>query len=356
MLPDRRRLGVHLPLGAGMVKAADRAHEIGATAIQIFCDNPTSWRRRSAPPAEQPAFRERLVTHGIETVAVHAAYLVNLAGPDPAFFEQSIALLAEELRVAPGFGATLVNVHAGSHRDAGADEGVRRLAEGVRRVLAQSGADAASAVHQPRLVIENMAGGGYALGVTIEDLARIADAIGAAGVPDERVGFCLDTAHLWGAGFDLADPDAVDALVEAFDRLIGLDRLAMLHVNDSKASLGSRLDRHQHVAAGGIGERGFQALLGHPRLVSVPAFLETPGMDEGYDAVNMERVRGLLQGAALEPLPEDALHLRGSRARTAPADPDEPSEASPEPRRRPTAPRRGQASTSPRRPRQPQPA
>jgi sugar phosphate isomerase/epimerase len=194
------------------------------------------------------------------------------------------------------------------------------------------------------------------VGVTIEDLARIADAIAVAGVPDERVGFCLDTAHLWGAGFDLADPDAVDDVVERFDRLIGLDRLAMLHVNDSKASLGSRLDRHQHVAAGGIGERGFAALLGHPRLVAVPAFLETPGMDEGYDAVNMERVRGLLEGERLEALPEAALHLRGSRARTAPADADEPTDALPEPRRRRRTPQRGQAAASSSRTRQPQPA
>lgn len=322
MSPDRRRLGVHLPLGAGMVKAADRAHEIGATAIQVFSDNPTAWRRRSAPPVEQPTFRARLAEHGIETVAVHAAYLVNLAGPDPAFFAQSVGLLAEELRVAPGFGATLVNVHAGSHRDTSPEDGVARLAEGVRRVLAAADEGGWGGPEAPRLVIENMAGGGFAIGVTIEDLARIADAAGAAGVPADRLGFCLDLAHLWGGGFDLSDPDEVDALVESFDRRLGLGRLAMLHLNDSRAALASRLDRHQHVGAGGIGERGFGAVLRHPALARVPSFLETPGMDEGYDGINLERVRALIEGASLDALPPEALTMKGSRARTAPPDDD----------------------------------
>jgi deoxyribonuclease IV len=314
MLPDGRRLGAHLPLGNGMVKAAERAHAIGATALQIFGDNPTAWRRRTEPPGEQEAFRERIAAHGIGPVVVHAAYLVNLAGPDAGFFEQSVAILAHELRSAPGFGARFVNVHTGSHRDTGLEAGVARLAEGVRRTLdeAPSGNEAAT------LVLESSSGGGFAVGATIEELAAIAEAVARRGVPDSRVAFCLDVAHLWAAGYRLSDPGETDAVVEAFDRLIGLDRLALIHLNDSKTEVGSRVDRHEHVGAGGIGEAGMAHLLTHPRLGHVTYLLETPGMDEGYDAVNMARARALARGLPLDPLPPEAMNLRGSRARTAP--------------------------------------
>jgi deoxyribonuclease IV len=313
MLPDRR-LGAHLPLGKGMVKAADRAHEIGASALQIFGDNPTAWRRRSEPPSEQAAFRERIVALGIWPVAVHAAYLVNLAGPDAAFFEQSVAVLAQDLRSAPGFGARFVNVHTGSHRDTGVDTGIARLADGVARVLDEvpGGPDAAT------LVLENSAGSGFGLGTTVEELAAIAEAVARRGVAENRVAFCLDLAHLWAAGFRLSEPRESDALLEAFDRQIGLDRLAMIHLNDSKTGVGSRLDRHEHVGAGGIGEAGMAHLLTHPRLRHVAYILETPGMDEGYDAINMDRARALAEGRRLAPLPPEAMNLRGSRARSAP--------------------------------------
>jgi deoxyribonuclease IV len=320
MLPDGRRLGVHLPLGKGMRKAAERAHEIGATALQIFGDNPTAWRRRAEPPGEQAAFRARLAELDIGPVAVHAAYLVNLAGPDPAFFERSVAVLAQDLRSAPGFGARYVNVHTGSHRDTGMEAGTARLADGVVRVLGevQGGPEAAM------LVLENSAGGGFGLGTTVEELAGIAEAIARRGVAESRVAFCLDVAHLWAAGYRLSEPSESDALIDAFDREVGLGRLAMIHLNDSRMGLGSRVDRHQHVGAGGIGERGMAHLLTHPRLGHVAYILETPGMDEGYDAVNMDRARALAVGRPLTPLPPEAMNMRGSRARTPPEPEPEP--------------------------------
>src|SRR5512143_1320615 len=136
MLPDGRRLGAHLPLGAGMVKAVERAHEIGADAIQVFADNPTAWRRRELPPAEAPAFRHRLAALDIRPVAIHAPCLVNLAGPDEDFFPKSVAALAHELGVAPAFAARFVNVHIGSHRGTGLQAGTARVAEGLALVLA----------------------------------------------------------------------------------------------------------------------------------------------------------------------------------------------------------------------------
>ena len=217
-----------------MVKAVERAAEIGATAMQIFTDNPTAWRRRAAPPSELPAFVERLTRHDIRPVAVHAAYLVNLAGPDPDLFERSIEVLATDLRGAPAFGARFVNVHIGSHRGEGVPAGVQRVADGVTRALALATVeDLADAAEPSMLVLENSAGSGWGLGVDIDELAAIADALDARGVTAERVGFCLDTAHAWGAGIDIGEPAAIDAFLADFAVRIGRHRLVMAHLNDS---------------------------------------------------------------------------------------------------------------------------
>jgi deoxyribonuclease-4 len=315
MLPDGRRLGAHLPLGGGMVKAVERAHEIGATALQIFGDNPTAWRRRAEPPKELPAFRERLEALDIRPVAIHAAYLVNLAGPIEDFYERSLAVLAHDLESATGFGAGFVNVHAGSHRGTGHAAGAARLADGVRRVL--DGIDAGP--DAPMLVIENSAGGGDTIGSTVEELADLADALAARGVGASRAGFCVDAAHAWGAGYEISRPAAVDSLVGRFDELIGLERLVMVHLNDTRSGLGSRTDRHEHVGAGQIGPEGLRRLLTHPRLGLATYFLETPGMDEGYDAVNVARALDLAAGRPLDPLPPEAFDLRRDRSRSGPA-------------------------------------
>ena len=296
-----------------MVRAAERARAIGAESLQLFADNPTAWRRRAELPDELPAFRTRVAELGLGPIAIHAAYLVNLAGPDADLFERSLGVLSRELAVAPEYGARFVNVHVGSHRGAGVDAGIARVAEGIARVLEETpaGPDAAT------LVLENSAGTGDGLGTTVEELARILDAIGAHGVASGRVGLCLDTAHLWGAGVAIGTAEDVDALVAAIAGRIGLQRLAMIHLNDSKVAFASRADRHQHLAAGEIGGDGLARVLTHPALAHVAYYLETPGMDEGYDAVNMARARDLAAGVLPAPMPPEALELRGSRARTA---------------------------------------
>jgi len=315
MLPDERRLGAHLPLAAGMVKAVDRARSIGADTLQIFTDNPTAWRRRSEPPRELDRFRDRLRESSIEPVAIHAPYLINLAGADDDFYGRSIELLAHEMRIAPTFGARFVNVHIGSHGDAGVETGIRRLADGVSRALSQTD-DSPDA---PMLVLENSAGSGFGLGVDVIELAAIADALDERGVARHRVGFCLDVAHAWGAGIDWHSAEATDSFLGAFDDLIGLDRLVLVHLNDSRSELGSRLDRHEHVGAGRIGPEAIARLLRHRALRRATYILETPGMDVGYDAINIARARALAAGRPLDPLPPEAFTLRGSRARMAPA-------------------------------------
>lgn len=310
--PAGRRIGPHLPVADGLLKAADRAREIGATAIQIFTDNPTSWRRREHPPAELDEFTQRLAEHDIGPLAIHGPYLINLAGPRDDFWVHSCVTLANELRVGGLYGARFVVVHIGSHRGLTRDEGLARLAAGLHRVLDEA------EDHGPLLALENSAGVGDGLGSSIADLADVAEVAARAGVDVGRLGFCLDTAHLWGAGYGLDSAAGLDELVGEIDARLGRERVVMLHLNDSRSARGSRLDRHEHIGAGQIGYDGLRNLLCHPWIASLPTYLETPGMDTGYDAVNLERVRLLLGGDQLPTLPPEAFTVRGSRSRSGP--------------------------------------
>ncbi len=291
--------------------AARRARQIGATALQIFSDNPTAWRRRPEAPKDAAAFIAFCRAHGIGPVAIHASYLINLAGTIEPFASQSREGLRHEVQRAPSYGASLVNTHIGSHRGEGPDAGLGRIGSVVRDVLRDTPAGV-------RLVLENSAGGGDTLGSRIEELAVILDAVGG---PAEQLAFCLDTAHLWGAGYDLSTPEGAASVLDRFDELIGLDRLPLIHLNDSKSLLGSRSDRHEHIGAGRIGAAGLAALLRDPRLPGRTALvMETPGEEQGYDAVNMRRSWLLYGGAlALPELPARAMRLTRRSRRPAPS-------------------------------------
>jgi deoxyribonuclease IV len=266
----------------GLLKTAERAREIGATALQIFTDNPTSWRRRSELPTDLERFRQLLAQYEIGPLAIHAPYLINLCGSRADFWLSSCATLAKEIRVGAKYGASFVVAHIGSDLGQGREQGLARLAEGLARVLDEARQDGG-----PLLVLENSAGTGDGLGSSLEDLADIMAAAQARGIGAGEIGFCLDTAHLWGAGHAA--------------ELLGREHVVMLHLNDTRTACGSRLDRHEHIGAGQIGVEGLRHLLMEPWLSSLPTYLETPGMDVGYDAVNLERVQLLLAG---EPLPD----------------------------------------------------
>ncbi|CAN5833865.1 deoxyribonuclease IV [soil metagenome] len=303
---------MHLGVGTGLLKAACRARQIGCTAIQVFSDNPTAWRRRSDPPPDAPAFVEFCTSEGIAPVAIHASYLINLAGSAEPFASQSLAGLVHELRRAPAYGATLVNTHIGSHRGGGHDAGIRRVCESVTAVLNETPTSV-------RLVLENSAGGGDGVGASIEELARILQGVRG---DTSRLAFCLDTAHLWGAGYDVSTAEGTAAVVDRFEELLGLNRLALVHLNDSRSVLGSRTDRHEHIGAGRIGPIGLGAVLRDPRLAAngTAFMMETPGVDEGYYAVNVRRARLLYGGAAeLPTLPPKAFRLTRRSTRVGPA-------------------------------------
>lgn len=333
MLPDGRRLGAHLAIDGGLAAAAVRAAEIGATALQIFGGDPTSWPREPLVADEIAEFQAVLAGAGVTSLAIHASYLINLAGADPAYRDRSIAMLAAELRVAALLGAGLVNVHTGSHGGDGIEPGIQRLVSAIGDVLAAEG-DAAPG-SRPTIVLENSVGGGFGLGTNLAELGSIADALDRAGVTRGRVGFCLDTAHAWGAGIDLADARVVDGLIDGFDARIGIDRLRLVHLNDTTSERGSRTDRHQHLGAGRIGEAGLGHILRHPALAATTFILETPGMDEGFDAINLARAVAMARGMPLVPLPAAALSLPRRRSRHSTPDrtarPPEPSRSASEP-------------------------
>jgi deoxyribonuclease-4 len=212
---------------------------------------------------------------------------------------------------APAYGATVVNTHIGSHRGGGRAGGVARLAVAVATVLADS-------PNGVRLVLENSAGGGDSIGGTLEELASILEAVPSSA--RDQLAFCLDTAHLWGAGYDISTTRGATAVLDRFDELIGLERLALVHLNDSRSLRGSRGDRHEHIGAGRIGAPGLAAFLRDPRLPGRTALvMETPGVDEGFDAVNMRRSWLLYAGAEQLPiLPPRAFRTSRASTRTGP--------------------------------------
>jgi len=311
------RVGIHLSVQKGLVRAARRARQIGATALQIFGDNPTAWRRRPEPPADAAQFVAFCQAESIQPIAIHASYLINLAGTAEPFASQSRDGIIHELRSALAYGARYVNVHAGSHRGAGSAAGLRQVAETVAAALAE-------APHGVRLVLENSSGGGGAVGSTVEELAAILDAVAAATGGDAGgLAFCLDTAHLWGVGYDVSTTEGATAVIDRFDEVIGLDRLPLMHLNDSRSARGSRGDRHEHLGAGRIGPEGLAAFLRDPRLArGTTLVMETPGVDEGYDAVNMRRGWLLYKGGLeLPTLPAGAFRLGRASTRTGPGRP-----------------------------------
>jgi len=305
------RVGIHLGVHGGLLKAARRARQIGATALQIFSDNPTAWRRRPEPPADAAAFVAYAAAHDIAPIAIHASYLVNLAGSAEPFATRSREGLIHELRRAPAYGARMVNTHIGSHRGLGHAAGLRRIVENVNAILADSPPDTL-------LLLENSSGGGDNIGSRIEELAEILANV-ESGVA-ERLGFCLDTAHLWGAGYDVSTAEGATGVLDRFAELVGIERLRMVHLNDSRAERGSRHDRHEHVGAGRIGPVGLGAIVRDPRLPAQTAvMLETPGVDEGYDAVNVRRTLLLYRGATELPvLPPKAFKVTRRSTRVGP--------------------------------------
>jgi deoxyribonuclease IV len=275
----------------GSVKAApERAEAIGADALQLFVQSPRAWRFPNHDPAVLGSFEERARAAGMEAWIVHAIYLCNFASPDEEIYGKSLSTLRSTVDAACAIGADGVVFHVGSHLGSGFDAGLDRAAPAIEQVLERCS-------DSTWLLIENSAGTGGTIGRSIEEIAQLVDRL--AGHP--RLGVCLDSCHLWASGVDVTDPAALDALLDEFERLIGLDRLRALHVNDSVTPLGSNRDRHANLKEGVIGD-GLATFLGNRRLQDLPAIVETEGQQgKGADEHEIRKLR--------------ELHAAGSRPR-----------------------------------------
>lgn len=286
------RVGRHMPTHSKMVKAATIAKQIGCETIQIFASNPTSWRVPAENLAEAYAFAEATRDCGLFPVVLHAPYLINLGSADETIWNKSLTLLAWTLRRAALLGAHYVVLHTGSHRGAGVQAGIARVAQGVAQALEQTPPEVT-------LLLENDVGAGHTLGHSFEQLAAI---LAALPLFHERLGVCLDTAHLWGAGHDISTAAAASQVLRHFDQTVGCSRLKVLHLNDTKQTLGSHRDAHARLGEGMLSEEGLCTLLGDARLEHMAVILETPIVtdehgkeDWQHDAEQIARAKRLLE-------------------------------------------------------------
>lgn len=266
------KLGRHMPINSKPIQAVEIAEQIGCETIQIFVNNPMSWRQppdTPTPPGKidlAAAFAQACAKHGQSPVVVHAPYLINLASPENDIFDKSVALLRGTIQRAGRFGAQQVVFHIGSHRGAGIEAGIQRIAAGLRQVLPET-------PDGMMVLLENDVGAGQEVGNKVEHLAA---ALNLLPEYKQRLGICLDTAHLWGAGYNLGSAEEVERIIADVDRLIGVHRLPVFHLNDTKTALGGHRDLHARIGEGIIPAAGISALLRHPALQETAFILETP--------------------------------------------------------------------------------
>ena len=275
-------LGAHISTAGGVANAPPRADAIGATAMQIFTKQPNRWAEHEVTPDAASAFRTALAASGVRYTNAHDSYLINLASPDAALRGRSIESFRAELRRCHALGLDALVSHPGNFMDDRA-EGVARNAEAIAQSLEKERG-------RTRLLMELTAGQGTVIGSTFEEMAQLLGRI-PAGLR-KRVGVCLDTAHVFAAGYDLVGD--YDGVWSRFDDVLGIKQLGLLHLNDSKATLGSRKDRHEEIGKGAIGAATFKRIMNDERLARIPKVLETP---KGDDMVtNDRRALKLLRG------------------------------------------------------------
>ena len=277
------RIGGHVSITGGLARAVERQLAIAGNCGQIFFTGPSAWRASALPEADMLAFQVATREGDIGPWLAHAIYLINLASDDERIWQGSIRSLQTYRQLAARTGVRGVVVHTGSHKGAGLEAVLPRVAAALELILAdQEGG--------PQLVLEVCAGQGGAIGSTFAELRTILRALGN----DTRLGVCLDTCHIFAAGYDVATVDGVQRTLEEFEREIGFGNLVAIHANDSLHPLGSHRDRHANIGEGQIGDAGFAALLSQPALRSLPWVLEVPGVDRGGPNLeNIMRLRGL---------------------------------------------------------------
>ena len=278
-------LGAHISTAGGIPNAPPRAAEIEATAIQIFTKMPSRWAEKPIDPKEAVDFRRGCELFGIRFVCAHDSYLINLATADEVLRDRSYASFRSELERSRDLGLDAIVTHPGNATDGDKERGLIQNAKLIERALEE-------VAFGPMVLLETTAGAGQVLGSTFEELALIRETI-SPGVRD-RVGVCVDTCHVFSAGYDLLE--RYDAVMEEFDRVVGLQHIRVFHMNDSQKPFASRKDRHAEIGEGSLGEGPFGRIMNDPRFAEIPKILETPKGDDhtAADRRNLGRLRALL--------------------------------------------------------------
>lgn len=276
------KCGVHVSIAGSIDQAVDRAKEKHCDTFQVFTRSPRGWKFKKLIPNEVVRFREKLKASMIEPAVAHMPYLPNLSCPMKVIYKKSVRALTVELDRCSALGIPYLVTHLGSHLGKGRKIGLDRLIEAI---------DAAfnSSTGRTILLLENTAGTKNSMGSSFEDIREILDHV----TEKSRVAVCFDTCHAFAAGYDLRDAESVERTVAELGRVVGLELLKIVHVNDSKGKLASRLDRHEHVGMGQIGEQGFRAILHNDTFRKSPLILETPVDRRGTDVSNLRRIREL---------------------------------------------------------------
>ena len=277
-------VGAHMSISGGLHLAVQRALQVDCRALQIFTKNASQWKAKPLSGEAVELFRTAREESGLGVVFAHDSYLINLASPDPHLLEKSIAAMGDELERAERLGLPFVVSHPGAHKGDGEAAGLARVASSLDEVHRQ---------HpdlEAKILIETTAGQGTSLGFRFEHLASIIEQV----EQPERLGVCLDTCHIFAAGYDLRTPESWNRTMDEFQRLVGFEWLQAIHVNDSKKDLGSRLDRHDHIGEGALGLEAFRCLMQDQRLEGIPKVLEThKGPDLEDDRRNLATLRQL---------------------------------------------------------------
>jgi deoxyribonuclease IV len=288
------RLGAHESVAGGLHRAIERAESAGCESLQLWTRNARRWYSPPLEAYEICQFRTALAKSSIQPVVAHAAYLINIASPDPDLFRRSVRCLIEETQRCESLGIPYIILHPGAHTGSGMEAGLVQAAAGLSETIA------ALPGGKTRILLETTAGQGTALGGTFENLARIIEQV--SGGP--RPGICLDTCHAFSAGYELRTAEGYAETMAQLDRYLGLEALRVVHLNDSRFPLGSHRDRHEHIGEGHLGLDGFVHLLTDPRLDGLPGILETPKSDDLHeDQENLARLRALSAGLPVEIVP-----------------------------------------------------
>lgn len=280
------RLGSHMSIAGGVENAVLRGQEVGCEAIAMFTKNNNQWKAKPLTQEDADKFNAALIETGIKPVVAHSSYLINLASPDVVLWKKSIAAMEEELARCEFLGIPYLVLHPGSHMGKGVDWGVKRVAAAFDKIHAKL----------PGLrvmtLLEHTAGQGNHLGHLFEELAQMRDLI----AEKNRIGVCVDSCHLFAAGYDLRKPDTYADVFKRFDDIVGIAQIKAWHLNDCKSEFGSRVDRHEHIGKGTLGKAGFRNIMNDLRWRDLPGLLETEkGEEMKEDKVNLRVLKSLIE-------------------------------------------------------------